>query len=47
MQKVRVICIAIGNNADANLERLAKETSGNLCIASDNNREMVCQRNEW
>jgi hypothetical protein len=38
---VRVICIAIGNSADANLERLAKETNGNTYIASDNNREMA------
>jgi hypothetical protein len=38
---VRVICIAIGNSADVNLERLAKETNGNTYIASDNNREMA------
>jgi len=36
-----VISIAMGNTADPNLERLSKETNGNVYIASDSNREMA------
>jgi len=31
----------MGNTADPNLERLSKETNGNVYIASDSNREMA------
>jgi hypothetical protein len=31
----------LGNKADPNLEKLAKETNGNVYIASDSNREMA------
>ncbi len=37
------MCFAIGNEGDKNLERLAKETNGNVYIASDTNREMAAR----
>ncbi len=40
---MKVVCIAIGVSADPHLDRLAKQTNGNIYIASDNNREMAAR----
>ena len=38
-----MVCIPIGNAADPDLERLAKETNGSTYFANGNNREMMAR----